>query len=165
MKKKYLIILLVVVLLIIIVILPRPRVSKNQPAPVTSSDKNAVATDTKGGILPFAPVTAVPPSQIPKALPANLPFEQGAQILQNFEVKDPSTGKTQSTRVYVSKKTLSGSFAIYQNYLKDNGWTITSSIDQAAVKNLAATKDSARLDITIAADPSGKNTVNVSYVN
>lgn len=106
-------------------------------------------------------------------MPANLPFETGAQILQNFEVTDPATGKTQSTRVYVSKKTIEADYASYQKYLKDNSWTVVSSIDQPTIKNLSATKDAARLDsprqarldITFAKDPNGQVTVNVSYVD
>lgn len=161
MQKKYLIILLVVVLVIIILILPRQWGVK-KPAPGAA---NQTATTTDQTTRPFVPVTTVAPTQVPKAMPANLPFETGVQILQNFEITDPATGKTQSTRVYVSKKTIEADYASYQKYLKDNSWTITSGIDQPTIKNLSATKDAARLDITFAKDPNGQVTVNVSYVD
>ncbi len=167
MQKKYLIILLVVVLVIIILILPKPRLSKKQPV---SNPTNQTATSTETSkvtpsVPPLVPMTNIPSSQIPKAMPANLPFEKGAQILQNFEVKDPATGKTQSSRVYVSSKTIDANYAIYQKYLKDNGWTIMSALSQPAIKNFDATKAAARLDITIAQDDKGQVTVNVSYVD
>jgi hypothetical protein len=103
-------------------------------------------------------------SQVPSGLPANIPWEQGVQIIQNFTSKDPSTGKTQSTRIYVSGKTLAQNFSIYQKYLSDNGWTLTNSVDQPTIKNLDASKGSVRLDITIAQGDKKQVTVNVSII-
>jgi hypothetical protein len=107
----------------------------------------------------------VPSADVPQGLPNNIPWESGAAVLQNFTAKDPSTGKTQSTRVYVSGKTLDANFSIYQKYLQDNGWTVSSTVNQPAVKNLSATKSGARLDITIAKNAQGQVTVNVSYLD
>jgi hypothetical protein len=166
MPKKYLIILLLVVLVIIILILPKQWATKKLPA---SQPANKTATTTEAGVkanVPsLVPVTTLAPAQVPKAMPSNLPFEKGAQILQNFEIKDPTTGKTQSTRAYISGKTIDQNFTLYQKYLKDNGWTVTSSLSQPAINNLSATKAGARLDITIAKDAKGQVTVSVSYVN
>jgi hypothetical protein len=170
MQKKYLIILLVVVLLIIIVIiLPKSKtVNNNKPAQkqtvATTPEKAAIDAIGKASAPSFAPMTAIPPAQVPQAMPKNLPFETGAKILQNFEIKDPS-GKTQSTRSYVSQKTIDDNYAIYQKYIKDNAWTVVSGLSQPTVKNIDATKASARLDITISQNPAGQVTVNVTYVN
>ena len=110
-------------------------------------------------------VTAVPGAQVPAGLPDNLPWEKGAAILQNFTATDPATGNVQATRVYQSAKTPDDNFTVYQKYLKDNGWTVSSSINQPNIKNLSAAKASAHLDITITKTPDNKVTVNVSFVD
>jgi galactitol-specific phosphotransferase system IIB component len=107
----------------------------------------------------------VPSAEVPQGLPDNIPWESDATVLQNFTAKDSATGKTQSTRVYVSSKTLDANFTIYQKYLQDNGWTVNSTVNQPAVKNLSATKSGARLDITIAKNAQGQVSVNVSYLD
>lgn len=159
--KKYWMPLLILVLLAIIVVaakvLPKRQAVTNNPAQPSAAAKAPAPS--------MPQVVVVPVAQVPPGLPNNLPWEKGAVVLQNFTVKDPVTGKTQSTRVYVSAKTLDNNFTIYQNYLQQNGWTVVSSINQPTVKNLSAAKAGARLDITIAKDSKGRITVNVSYVD
>ena len=113
---------------------------------------------------PKVEVTAIDPTKLPQGLPSDLPMESGAQVLQNFEAKDPVSGKTQASRAYVSKKTLDEVFASYQSYLQKNGWSVQSTINQPGLKNISALKDNTRLSVTIAKDAEGRNTVNVGYV-
>ena len=65
----------------------------------------------------------VPDTQLPEGFPINLPIESGAQITQNFTVTTPD-GRTQSTRGYVSTKSLADSYKTFTDYLKKEGWII-----------------------------------------
>ena len=136
--------------------------SVSQPAKGVASQK---VSSTPTSTPTMSQVASVPAAQVPPGMPANLPWEKGATVLQNFTVKDPATGKTQSTRAYVSSKSLDSNFAAYQAYLKKNGWTVVSSIDQPAIKNVSATKSGARLDIIIAKNSQGQVIVNVTYLD
>ena len=109
-------------------------------------------------------IASLPPSDVPSILPGDLPLEKNVQILQNFTATDSATGKLQATRVYVSKLTADNNFAIFQNYLMENGWSIGGRSDQPNMKYLYATKDSARMDVTIAKNSSGEVTVDISYL-
>jgi hypothetical protein len=126
---------------------------------------NSVADKTQTQVPKTPTIVPVAADVVPQGLPANLPWENGALITQNFTGKDPVTGKTQSTRIYNSAKTLDANFAQYQKYLQDNGWTINSSINQPDVKNLNSVKGDTRLVITMAKDPTGQVVVSVSYVD
>lgn len=135
---------------------------KRNPAGQQPAQENNKATST---VAAMPDLQSVPANNVPAGFPSGIPWEKNAAVLQNFTAKDPQTGKTQSTRVYISGKTMDENFAIYQKYLQNGGWIISSSIDQPAVKNLDAGKDGARFDITIAKDSKGEVTVNVSYVD
>jgi uncharacterized iron-regulated membrane protein len=162
-NKKYLVVILLVVLLIVVLALAW-KYSKQNAGVNSNPVGNPGAQTPKQQSQPMVGVSTVPSAQIPPSMPANLPFETNAKILNNFTVKDPTTGKTQSTRTYVSQKTIDENFAIYQKYLQDNGWTVTSSLDKSTVKNLNATKASANLSIVLGQDSKGQVSVMVSYV-
>ena len=162
MEKKIWIPLLVLVLLVVAVVGAK-FVYKKQPAAQSGQPKTESQQPSTGPSS--VAVNPVPSAEVPQGLPDNIPWESDAAVLQNFTAKDSATGKTQSTRVYVSSKTLDANFVIYQKYLQDNGWTVNSTVNQAAVKNLSATKSGARLDITLAKGSDGKITVNVSYLD
>lgn len=154
---------LLILFLLIAAVVAAKFVYKKQPA-VQSEQPKTESRQPSTGSSSVA-VSPVPSAEVPQGLPDSIPWESGATILQNFTTKDSATGKTQSTRVYVSSKTLDANFTIYQKYLQDNGWTINTSVNQPAVKNLSAAKSGARLDITIAKNIQGKTTVNVSYLD
>ncbi len=162
MIKKYWAPLLILVLLVIITVAAKV-LPKRQAVPNSASKPSASSQAQTPPPMPQ--VAAVPPAKVPPGLPANLPWEKGATILQNFTAKDPVSGKTQSTREYVSAKSLDDNFSVYQKYLKDNGWTVVSGISQPTIKNLSAAKAGARLDVTISKTPDNKVTVIVSYVD
>jgi hypothetical protein len=162
MTKKIWIPLLVLVLLVIVAVGAK-FLYKKQPA-AQSGQPKAVSQQAPTGAAAVA-ISSVPSTEMPQGLPNNIPWESGAAVLQNFTAKDPATGKTQSTRVYVSKKTLDANFTIYQKYLQDNGWTVNTTVNKTDVKNLSATKSGARLDITIAKNTQGQVSVNVSYLD
>ena len=157
MKSKNLVAILVVVLLIIVVVYV---VAIKQKKPVTNNTPPPADQQQPQSYSP----NIIPNSELPKGLPSSLPLEQGATVLQNFDLKDPATGKTQSTRIYVSKKTVDENWAVYQKYAADNGFAITSMVDQPAIKSFDAEKSGARLNVIIAKDSKGQVTVSVNYI-
>jgi len=158
-NKKYLAVILLVILLVVVLALAWKYPKQN-----SGVNTNPGEQTTKQQSQPMVGVSAVPPAQIPPGMPSNLPFEANAKILNNFTIKDPTTGKTQSTRAYASQKTIDENFAVYQKYLQDNGWTITNSLDKPTVKNLNASKASANFSIVIGKDSKGQVSVMVSYI-
>jgi len=137
----------------------------HSPMPL-SSTKTGTGTSTTPAASPlFTQIKNVTSTEVPVAFPADIPWETGVKILQNFQIKNTVTGKTQSTRVYDSAKTVDQNFTIYQSYLKNGGWVVKSALSQPNIKNLDAAKGSARMTITIGKDPTGKVMVNVTYTN
>jgi hypothetical protein len=162
MLKKYripIILLALVVVVAIVAIVARKTVKK----PVATGSKTTV-TAGQNPSQTEARIQSVPSSELPSGLPDNLPIEKGAAIIQNFTAKDPATGKLQSTRGYTSTQSMDADFAAYQKYFKDNGWTITSTLDQPAVKSIYATKSAATMSVSLASDAAGKAVVVVSLV-
>lgn len=157
-SKIWLALLLVVILLIAVYAVIRLR-KPVTPAGLTSTGQTSQQPDAKRQLQ----IEPMEDAQVPGGFPANLPWESGAKVLQNFQAKDPSGNTAQSFRAFISDKSLADNFALYQKYLKDNGWTTVSSLDQTALKRLSATKGSSRLEITISHDSSfDKTVVNVS---
>ena len=163
-NKNYILAGLVIVLIIIVLVMARK--SGNQttaPIPSHSTSSTAPVSNVpppKGQLG----ITNIPAGTLPKGMPTNLPFEKNAKIVENVQIKDPTSGKTQSTRTYISSNSVAADYAAYQQYLKTNGWTIVSSLSQTNVANLNASKGSATLDITIAKDASGQVTVSVAFI-
>lgn len=158
MNKKSLVYVIISLVLILVALV---MISKTRKAPISPKNESGSATSS-----PFTPsITIVPTSTVPSALPANLPLEAGAKVLQNFEGSVKDSNQTQSTRVYVSSKTVDQNFTIYKKYLQDNNWMITSTVDQPNVKNFDASKGTSRMTVTIAKDSAGQVTVNVSYTD
>ena len=103
---------------------------------------------------------------VPEGLPSNLPMEAGAKVLQNYSGSNPANSDKYAIRVFVSNKTIQQNFEIYKKYASENGWAITSSVDQAAipnVKSFSATKANAKLDVLISVNPDNQVTVNITY--
>ncbi|MDR3643033.1 MAG: hypothetical protein P4L74_05410 [Candidatus Doudnabacteria bacterium] len=155
-NNKYLVYGVVIVVLIIIAAV----LARQKPMSVVTNQSPAGSQQQ-----PKTEITLLSTSTAPSAaLPLDIPWEAGATVIQNVTSKDPSTGKTQYTRVYISSKTLDQNFSIYQTYMSQGGWTITSTLDRPTVKNLNATKPGVRLNVTIAPNQKGQVQVNVSYV-
>ncbi len=92
--------------------------------------------------------TDIDATKIPDKIPASFPFEAGALITQNYTVVTDD-GRSQATRVFETKKTLAENYTFYENYFKQNGWTIVSTLDQPQLKSIAATKDKILAQVTI----------------
>ena len=164
MKKNKSLIWIVGLVILLLVVLILAKVLPKKPSAPNSASKPSASSQAETP-PPMPQVSSIPSAQVPQGMPAGLPWEKGAAVLQNFTAKDPATGKTQSTRVYVSAKTLDENLTVYQKYLQANGWIVVSAVNQPTIKNLFATKASAHLDITIAKTPDNKVTVKVDYVD
>jgi hypothetical protein len=165
-NKKYLVVVLLVILVIVVLALAWKSSKQNAGTgakPVANSQNSQTQTPKAPSPLALSAAT-VPSAQIPAGMPANLPFENNAKILSNFTIKNPDTGKTQATRTYVSQKTIDENFAIYQKYLQDNGWTITSSLSKPSVKSLDSAKGATNLNVVIGQDSKGQVSVMVTYI-
>lgn len=88
------------------------------------------------------------PTRIPPAFPSDLPLEQGVllenQISEN-QVPNTNTFKveqeTQSTRKYISQKSLEENYEIFGNYLSQNNWKVVYKLDEKNVKAYMAKKE------------------------
>lgn len=107
--------------------------------------------------------TEVDPSQKPDKLPANIPLEANAEITQNYTANN-AEGKFQSTREFKTQRTLAENLSTYSQYLKNNGWTITTTVDQPTYKMVMGSKGYQKLHISIAENTvSSVKTVTISY--
>lgn len=108
-------------------------------------------------------ISPVDQAALPPHMPQNLPLEQDALVLQNYESKNDQTGRQQSTRAYVSAKTPEENLEIYRRYLTDSGWSEPASFNQQDLKSLSADKDGDHLDAIFARDAaSGRSTVTIT---
>lgn len=102
------------------------------------------------------------PETMPVALPQDLPWEFGAQITQNYTFTTPD-GVTQSTRSYISDRSLAENYKLYSEYLKTNTWNINATIDNPSQKILSASKNGFIIKIDISeTGQSGVKMVTVS---
>ena len=152
-RKQAWIIVLVLVLIAAAVIynyLSRPKAGPNvQSQPVSQN-----------------PVQQVPPDKLPRFLPADLPVEQGAEVLVNNVTELP--GKPiQSTRQYVSSLRLEQNYLKYHDYFAGHGWTINYSDDTGtAVRTLFAVTKAQTANVVISSNAGlGKVVVDVTVTS
>ena len=112
-------------------------------------------------------VQQVDHSILPQGLPADIPLEIDAGILQN-EIITSTEGKgEQYVRKFVSQKSIAENFQIYQEYLKNNDWVVQSTINEENLKALIAsnTEGSKKLFINISKNElTGQVTVDLSVI-
>lgn len=107
-----------------------------QTQPVEHKEKAAIEkVDLKSNILP-------------KGLPENLPLEKNARITQNFTAT-AKDGTFQATRGYETAKTLSENLSVYTKYLQDNGWDVSSTINNANYKKVSGSKGMSNLQVSM----------------
>ena len=74
---------------------------------------------------------------LPTGLPADLPVEQGAIILQNEILTPLEGGGEQSVRRYISYKSIEKNFDIFETYFKLHHWPTTSAVNEESLKSLS----------------------------
>ncbi|GEM_PF-2362362 len=132
------------------------------PFPVTNNQNILQPTEDPKD-PPSAKKQELPPSTIPQEFPKTIPLEQGGAVLQNYNA---SVGgiKEQSTRVFVTQKSLDENQAMYARFFKDNGWTIVNTIVGKTYRILSATKNGERIVVIVDENTISKQkTVNITY--
>lgn len=112
---------------------------------------------------PKVMVDSVPSEKLPDRFPANFPLEKNVPVNANYTAQ--AEGAFQATRQFVSSKTLTENFKIYNDYLKKDGWTVGAALDQETIKSIFATKGRASVTITMSQNTATlENTVDISFV-
>lgn len=108
--------------------------------------KDKIATEEKiPKTTSQAETEYVTQGKLPPELPADLPIETDAPILRNEIVKVNGGKEIQHIRSYYSAKTVEENLAIYEKYLLENGWKITSRVKEANIKLLVGSKQAGGL--------------------
>jgi hypothetical protein len=101
-------------------------------------------------------------TQVPENIPQDLPKESSDQIFQNYVAKTED-GRVQGTRSYEIKNSLSDAYANFQTYFSQNGWKVTSKLDQSSLKSITAVKGQTQLQVNIVENSVTKiRTVNIN---
>jgi hypothetical protein len=115
-------------------------------------------------------VSAVSPNQLPAGFPVNVPFEQGALVVSNFNAVTQN-GQLQATRTFKSLKTIGQNIILYANFLAKpgNGWTvIASSTDQSGDRIMVAKSGQGLLSVRVSPlppQPMPASLVEITYVS
>lgn len=108
-------------------------------------------------------VKTLPTSELPDALPENLPFEANAPILRN-EIIDVSQGREiQHLRTYISKKTVAENVKSYRDFFTKEGWKIAAESIDKDLATIIATKEGNVIKLTVSKN-SITSDVNVEVV-
>lgn len=125
------------------------------------STKQVVDTNADQNQLEFSK-SNVPSNQIPGIIPTDIPVESNAKVTQNY-VSTTKDGLSQSNRVYETSKSLADNYKLYTDYMKKNGWEITSTINDENSKMISGRKQNSLLlvQMTVNKDTTSK-TVTIS---
>jgi hypothetical protein len=110
------------------------------------------------------PYDEIDPEVVPLRIPQNIPLEKDAAVIANYV--DNKSEVFQSTRKFVSKKSLEENYQIYSQYLKDWEWSIISQVDEKDLKYWSATNEKylGVLGITISRNAnSGEVVVDITH--
>ncbi len=100
---------------------------------------------------------------LPDRFPANFPLEKDVPINANYNAE--TNGSFQSTRQFISQKTLVANYNLYTDFLKKDGWTIGSTLNTDDLKVIFAQKNRSSVTVTINRNSlSGENTIDISFV-
>ncbi|OHA81851.1 MAG: hypothetical protein A2675_01745 [Candidatus Yonathbacteria bacterium RIFCSPHIGHO2_01_FULL_51_10] len=134
-------VLVLVVVAAVALALLSPRSEPNAP----KSDSNIVLTQeptrTDFGASP------------PPDFPTNIPLEEGAGVTQSYSLS--YTAQKQLTLVILSGKTIKQNYALYADFLANDGWSISNTYESATVASLYGRKENNEINITISADSGG----------
>jgi len=135
---------------------------------VWQSTKNKKATEEMPLVNENIEVQNVPTSELPSAIPNNIPLEENALIIENDIITAPDKpGITQYTRKFVSNKSPEENYAIYKDFLNANNWEVVSVTDEDTLKSLIAVSPdkTEQLFITVSENTiSGEVTVDLTVI-
>ncbi|MHB1621390.1 MAG: PKD domain-containing protein [Sulfuricella sp.] len=93
------------------------------------------------------PITTNYTNQVPPNFPTNIPIEQGATLTQSYIIDYFS--QKQLTIVFQSAQTVQQNYALYANFLANDGWTVTNNYVTAPLSALYGIKANNEINITI----------------
>ncbi len=92
--------------------------------------------------------TDVEISKLPEKFPSNIPLEEGAEVIQNYNSETPE-GQFQATRQFETKKSLAENYALYTDFMKKNGWEIKATTDDPTYKMVMGNLLKKAIQVTI----------------
>lgn len=147
MKQKILFwTILGVSVLVVVLILLAPQSRRETPKTPRESVKPTVTKQD------------VPANRLPEQFPGEIPLEEGAKILQNYNAKTADS-RLQATRVFETSQSLEANYDFYTKFFKDNGWMILTTLNQPKLKVLSAKKDHTTVQVTISENAVAKTKV------
>lgn len=102
---------------------------------------------------------------LPADFPTDIPLEEGAAFTQSYRLQYPE--QKQLTVVFSSAKTLKENHALYADFFKKDGWSVTNQYESDSVSSLYAMKGSDVINITLSTrmfDVTETSEVNVSIL-
>lgn len=130
-SKKVIWVFLTIAGVAILVILITVLVARTRTAPLAQNANQNTA--------PFER-TDVPAEQLPDRFPADLPQENNAKVVENFN-STTNDGTYQATRSYISARTPADNYRAFTTYFRTNGWTTLTTNDGTVTKSITAKKD------------------------
>jgi hypothetical protein len=101
----------------------------------------------------------LPENKLPDKFPKDFPIEARAKVISNTKYNtinsvsgDTKSDQSQSTREFLSKKTIEENYSIYKNYLNTNKWVLKDSFYQPTMAVISAEKGNLSLFISINKD-------------
>lgn len=120
--------------------------------------KNNSKTAGSSKDMPTIQTKAIPDSQIPDKFPKDIPIEQGAKVVSNYNTT-LSDGRFQGVKSFQTAKGIDEEISYYKNYLKANGWEIVPTLPprpEDTLKSLLAGKATEQMQVMVGPDPSKK---------
>lgn len=134
MSKK--IAVLIVIAIVVAAFFGLRALNKSKMYKPTGQEQNNTQTPVKEVTpLPFTKVETAT-DKLPEGFVAGFPLEAGAVIISNYSAKTASG--LQSSRRFVSQKTLDENYKIYNDYFVKNKWKILTFVDMATIKSISA---------------------------
>jgi len=134
---------------------------------LADSSGNEVAKLPPEKASPAIDSKSIAPEQTPDLFPKDMPIEKGAKVISNYNATI-ADGRYQGTKVFQTSNSVDENYALYENYFKTHGWTVSGgpALDQKIqAKILLATKDSFQAQVILGPDQTTKvNTVSISIV-
>ncbi|MBL8030206.1 MAG: hypothetical protein JNN11_03085 [Candidatus Doudnabacteria bacterium] len=147
MNKKVSVI--VVLSLVALAVLGLWAMKKDSKTQTEQPSQQTAQTNEEGpkNVLPFKE-TDVPAQTLPEGFVVGFPLEANAVVLNNTSA-NTAVG-LQSSRMFVSKKSVEENYKIYSDYLTKNKWKVLASVNDTSLKSISAESPKReRLDLAI----------------
>ncbi len=82
-------------------------------------------------------------------IPSNLPIEDGAKVVQNYQAEFPDGRSPEGTFQYISKESMANLVSIYSQYFLDNEWGIKNILSEEKSIVFITEKDLSMMNVSI----------------